>query len=171
MPNWCENRATITASPKVITKIKEILESEENALLGYMVPEPAYPDDTSWYDWRVNNWGCKWEISNPYIVDDEIDSIIFEFSTAWGPCVEAFRTWAERQEEVSFVLHYFEPGVGFVGSATFDDGIFDDDFVSAATQYDTYKELAFDLFGYEEEPEPEPLTDWYKQGVIDKGLE
>ena len=136
-----------------------------------MVPEPAYPDDTSWYDWRVNNWGTKWEICNPYIIDNDSNEITFEFETAWGPSVEAFHTWASGREGVEFELQYFEPGVGFVGEAVYQDEEFDDDFVSANTMNDTYKVMAFELFGWEEEPEPEPLTDWYKQGVIDKGLE
>lgn len=171
MPNYCQNRATITGPNRVIDKIKSILESENGCLLNYMVPEPVYENDTDWYDWRVNNWGCKWSICNPQIIDDESTEITFEFETAWGPCVEAFHTWAAKQEGVEFSLEYFEPGVGFVGVATYQDEMFDDDFVSASTMSDTYKEMAFDLFGWEEEPEPEPLTDWYKQGVIDKGLE
>jgi hypothetical protein len=33
-----------------------------------------------------------------------------------------------------------------------------------------YLELAEEAFGYVEDEEPEPLTEWYKAGVEDKGL-
>jgi len=33
-----------------------------------------------------------------------------------------------------------------------------------------YLELAEEVFGYVEDEEPEPLTEWYKAGVEDKGL-
>jgi hypothetical protein len=33
-----------------------------------------------------------------------------------------------------------------------------------------YKRIASDTWGYEEYEEPEPLTEWYTQGVEDKGL-
>ena len=171
MPNWCDCRATIEAPPETIAEIRKILESEEPALLGWMVPEPVYEGDQDWYNWRIDHWGVKWDISSPYIIDEGTSYITFEFTSPWGPPVEAFYTWAREHEGVEFNLDYFEPGVQFVGSAIYQDECFDDDCVAGNVNHGMYKEMAFDLFGYEEEPEPEPLTDWYKQGVEDKGLE
>ena len=36
---------------------------------------------------------------------------------------------------------------------------------------DRYWEMAADEFGVEPDEEPEPLTEWYTQGVEDKGLD
>ena len=57
-----------------------------------------------------------------------------------------------------------------MGTATYQDDLFDDDYVSDSVQPETYREVAETEWGYEFEEEPEPLTEWYKQGVIDKGL-
>jgi len=155
----------------VITEIKQILAQEDTPLLAWMVPEPRHEGDSDWYGWRVNNWGTKWEISGAHIDDDtEEDSVTFSFSTAWGPCVEAFHTWAANDGRVQFTLDYWEPGMGFVGTVSFDGEYLSDDHRDAQQDRDAYLEMAGEQWGYEEEDEPEPLTEWYKQGVEDKGL-
>ena len=171
MPNFCDNRVTINGPAEKITRIHEILEGEEPNLLGWMVPEPTdQGENFDWYNWRIENWGTKWEIFEAYIEDDDATEITFSFQTAWGPPVEAFHIWAREQGDIDFTLQYFEPGCAFVGTASYQDDLFDDDFVSDSTQPATYKEIAETEWGYEFEEEPEPLTEWYKQGVIDKGL-
>lgn len=170
MPNWCSNRATISGPAPVIAKITEILNQEDSPLLAWMVPEPRYEGDQDWYSWRVNNWGTKWDISDVYFEHQpEEDQIEFSFGTAWGPCVEAFYTWAKADGRVQFTLNYWEPGMAFVGSVSFDGEYLSDDHRDMQSDRAGYLELAGELFGYVEEDE-EPLTEWYKQGVEDKGL-
>ena len=172
MPNWCSNRATITGPEPLIDEIKRKLTQDEPELLAWMVPQPTFEGDQDWYMWNVNNWGTKWDITDVYIDDDaELDSISFSFSTAWAPPVEAFTTWAFGDGRVQFSLEYWEPGCGFVGVTTYDGEYLDTDDVDAGTDPARYKEIASDTWGYEEWDEPEPLTEWYKQGVEDKGLE
>jgi len=169
MPNWCSNRARITGPAPVIEKIKEILESEDKELLNWMSPRPKAEED--WYNWNIQNWGTKWDICDAYIDDViEDDEIQFSFSTAWAPPIEAFHTWAVNDGRVQFTLEYWEPGCAFVGSANYDGEYFDDDYVDSGTDPDAYKLRASADWGYEEWEEPEPLTEWYKQGVEDKGL-
>lgn len=170
MPNYCDCRATINGPAEKITRIHEILEGEEPNLFGWMVPEPQYEGDQDWYHWRVENWGTKWEICEPYIEDDDATEITFSFQTAWAPPVEAFRTWAQQQGDVDFTLQYFEPGCAFAGTATYQDDLFDDEYVSGDSDPDGYRLAAEQEWGYEFDEEPEPLTEWYKQGVEDKGL-
>jgi hypothetical protein len=172
MPNWCSNRATVTGPSPVIDEIRRILEDSEGELLTWMVPQPKFEGDQDWYMWRVNNWGTKWDITDVYIdTDDEPDSIEFTFSTAWAPPVEAFTTWAMADGRVQFNLEYWEPGCGFVGTTTYDGEYLDTDDVDSGTDPDRYKEIASDTWGYEEWDEPEPLTEWYKDGVEAKGLD
>ena len=171
MPNWCSNRAVISGPAPVIEEIKHILESEEKALLAWMVPQPNFDGDQDWYAWNIANWGTKWDICDTYIDNDaEEDSIEFSFSTAWAPPVDAFRTWAESDGRVQFTLDYWEPGCAFVGSANYDGDYLDDDYIDGNQDIDAYRLKASADWGYEEWNEPEPLTVWYKQGVEDKGL-
>jgi hypothetical protein len=171
MPNWCENRATISGPEPVITEIKGILAQEEPSLLSWMVPEPQYEGDQDWYGWRIGNWGTKWDISGVYIDNDsEQDSITFSFSTAWGPCVEAFHNWAVNDGRVQFTLEYWEPGMGFAGRVDYDGEYLADDHRDSQDDRAGYLQLAEEVFGYVEDDEPEPLTEWYKQGIIEKDL-
>ena len=171
MPNWCSGRATITGPEPVISEIKQILENPEGDLLNWMVPQPNFAGDQDWYMWRVNSWGTKWSLSDVYIDnDDEPDSIQFSFSTAWGPPVEAFARWAESDGRVQFTLEYWEPGMAFAGRVTWDGEYLDDDHRDMGSDRAGYLELAEQVFGYVEDEEPEPLTEWYKAGIEEKGL-
>jgi len=170
MPNWCSGRATITGPEPVISEIKQILKNPEGDLLNWMVPQPNFAGDQDWYMWRVNSWGTKWSLSDVYIDnDDELDSIQFSFSTAWAPPVEAFARWAEQDGRVEFTLEYWEPGMGFVGRSEWDGESLSEDHRDSQTDPQGYKDMATEVFGYVEDDE-EPLTEWYVQGVEDKGL-
>ena len=172
MPNWCDNRATISGPTEVIAELKKIIESDDGELLNWMVPQPKFENDQDWYSWNVENWGTKWDINECYLDDEEGDSISFSFSTAWAPPINAFETWARSQDGVTFQLDYFEPGVGFVGTAIYDGEYFDDECTDSSGEPEYYKDKARDEWGWEDdEEEPEPLTEWYKQGVEDKGLD
>jgi len=171
MPNWCSNRATITGPSPVIDEIKQILKDPEGELLAWMVPQPNFAGEQDWYMWNVNNWGTKWDINDVYIDNAaEPDTIEFSFSTAWAPPVEAFYTWAAQDGRVQFGLDYWEPGCGFVGTTTYDGEYLDTDDVDSGTDPARYREIASDVWGYVENEEPEPLTEWYRDGVKDKGL-
>lgn len=161
MPNWCSNRATITGPAPVIDEIKLKLALDDSPLLAWMVPQPNFAGDQDWYHWNINNWGTKWDISDVYIDNDaEPDSIAFTFSTAWAPPVEAFYTWAMSDGRVQFSLEYWEPGCGFVGTTAYDGEYLDTDDVDSGSDPARYKEIASDVWGYEEYEEPEPLTEW-----------
>lgn len=171
MPNWCNNSVTINAPKPVIDEIKAILASKDGALLNWMRPLPEDQRE-NWYDWCVNNWGTKWDIHEAFVGDDtEEDSIQFSFDSAWGPPVAAFRHWAEQDGRVTYRLTYMEPGMGFVGWDSYDGEYFDEDYAEQGQDEDRYWEMAAEEFGYERDEEPEPLTEWYEDGVREKGLD
>jgi hypothetical protein len=79
----------------------------------------------SWYDWRVKNWGTKWDI---LISDIEfnVESVSIIGDTAWTPPLAAFTTISEKFNLLHFYISYAEPGCGFQGVADIEDGTCDD---------------------------------------------
>jgi len=170
MPNWCSNTAVINGPRPVIDEIKSVIEHPEQGLLSWMRPMPEDQRD-NWYNWNCTNWGTKWDVNEVFIGDDtEEDSITISFDTAWGPPIEAFRSWAERDGRVTYRLTYIETGMMFVGWDSYDGEYFDEDCVEHGQDSDRYWEMAAEEFGIEPDEEPEPLTEWYEQGIKDRGL-
>lgn len=154
----------------MIKEITDILNQQDSPLLNWMVPRPQ--DEADWYSWSIQNWGTKWDICDVYFENQaEEDSIEFSFCSAWGPPDQAFETWALADGRVQFSLEYWEPGCGFVGSVSYDGQDVDYNYVDCGMDQAEYKRIAGEVWGYEEYEEPEPLTEWYKDGVKEKGLE
>lgn len=171
MPNWCNNTAIISGPRPVIDEIKQVLNDPDRGILEYMRPMPE-DQEANWYDWCVTNWGTKWDATETFVGDDtEEDSVTFSFDTAWAPPIEAFRHWAERDGRVTYRLTYIEPGMGFVGWDSYDGDYFDEDYVEQGQDEGRYWEMAAEEFGWERDEEPEPLTEWYTEGVREKGLQ
>ena len=169
MPNWCQNTAVINAPRPMIDEIKSTLAGDQN-LLNWMRPMPEDQKD-NWYDWCTTNWGTKWDVTDPVVLDDtEEDSITIGFDTAWGPPIEAFRHWAQQDGRVTYRLIYIETGMGFVGWHSYDGDYFDEDFADHGNDSARYWEMAQEEFGIEPDEEPEPLTEWYVDGAREKGL-
>ena len=139
MPNWCDNQITITGPNSVIDKIEKIVSDEKNpdGLLNFFHPMPKELDGTTspsssadkpqpmvegfdnWYDWRVENWGTKWEVNEFYGVDRQGDTISFGFSSAWSPPINAYEKFiissSEKKQDVSIKAYYYEGGCDFMG--------------------------------------------------------
>lgn len=168
MPNWCSNNVRISGPAPVIDEIKTILKSDDPALLSWMVPQPKFEGDQDWYSWNVENWGTKWDLCDVYINNEsDEDCIEFSCSTAWGPPVTALHTWAETDGRVTFEIDYYEPGMGFLGTASYDGDFFDDNYIEMQNDPEGYKAVARDVWGDEFEEDEEPFTEWYLQGVED----
>ena len=147
MPNWCFNRATFThEDPEQITRL--INAAKVGKLFNEFMPCPpelydeAEPGDDysqrrdaialrnrekynydSWYAWCVDNWGTKWDIQemdddDNFNVSEDGKSVSFSFDTAWAPPTE----WYDNIEGFHIEAYYHEPGVGFCGKWTSEDG-------------------------------------------------
>ncbi len=139
MPNWCDNQITITGPNSVIDKIEKIVSDEKDTdgLLNFFHPMPKELDGTTspsssadkpqpmvegfdcWYDWRVENWGTKWDCNEFYGVDRQGDTISFGFSSAWSPPIGAYEKFiissSEKKQDVSIKAYYYEGGCDFMG--------------------------------------------------------
>jgi hypothetical protein len=72
----------------------------------------------SWYRWSINNWGTKWDATDPRILEEGGDYIVVSFDTAWGPPSDAINNHlrtAQIAAGTRFELDYLEPGMGFGG--------------------------------------------------------
>ena len=127
MPNWCNNSITIRGDYDTLVQLKPVLEAGEGFLQA-IKPMPAELEDTTkgsngddinWYDWRVSNWGTKWDVSTEGLefIDhgDGTAEISGWFDTAWAPPIDALHTLAEDWDSCYVELYYQESGMCFVG--------------------------------------------------------
>jgi hypothetical protein len=125
MPNWCENRVYIEASPAEIEAIIMAVQSDdEKGLLNYLRPEPEHGPEIEgemphWWNWRIANWGTKWEVSAEVTSHSVADGWInLAFDSAWSPPLEALYAWgAADSKSRSFNIRYMEWGMMFCGEA------------------------------------------------------
>jgi len=165
MPNWCSNNLYVSGD---LTRFNEWMQDE--FLLNKIVPMPdelkkSEPFNENspnrnelkqkygaydWYDWRVQKWGTKWDVSEPRIETHGSTSILISFETAWSPPQMAIQSLAEKFPELKLKLSYLEEGNGFVGYDIWEGGEYckwesEDD-----SSTDEWKKIAAEEFGWEE---------------------
>ena len=152
MPNYCNNNIVITGPNSVIDKIEKIANGDKGDLLQYFYPMPKALEDTTaplqkdatkeekakakenlkkygydnWYDWRVENWGTKWDIMEFYNINrkeigEDESEISLGFDTAWAPALGAYEKFLDKNSNCSLKAYYYEPGCDFMGE--WDNGI------------------------------------------------
>ena len=135
MPNWCNNTLSIQGPTETLKPLWE--ETKKTGLLQAMKPMPKELEDTTspsssankpqpmiegfdnWYDWRVQNWGTKWDVDSEGLEftdnGDGTASIVGWFDSAWGPPTEAFNTFCDDNDNCSLESFYEEGGMDFAG--------------------------------------------------------
>jgi len=140
MPNWCNNTIRLTG-PK--EKIKSIFDKakESNEFLQQLHPMPKELEGTTspaptdgepqplvdghdnWYDWRVENWGTKWDVDMDgleLVENDDSATIQGWFDSAWAPPTGAYGYFLANNEDCSIHSYFYEGGMDFAGE--WDDG-------------------------------------------------
>jgi len=206
MPNWCSNyisvRGTNSAEVKRLADAFDAGElcqavipvPEELQIVAGRVGDENNPEQIelerrtaenvlkygagNWYDFCVNRWGTKWDVSVHSECDRDEDGLGFDghFDTAWGPPMGIAEELTNRGFEVT--LYYYESGMAFVGK--YEDG--SDDFYeysgeTSQTVRSVIGDELDDFFGisesmaeYEADNEEEELTEWIKDGAEKRGL-
>ena len=145
MPNWCSNSITISGSTDTIKQLWDDAHvGDDFGLLNAMVPMPKELDDTTkgtdgdavnWYDWRVTNWGTKWDITDEgleYVDNGDGTSVIQGwFDSAWAPPIEAYNTFLDDMDGCYLEATYEEGGMDFAGIYT--DG--DDQYMEGLSEW------------------------------------
>jgi hypothetical protein len=77
--------------------------------------------DWNWYYWNNLNWGCKWDASNPEIVEVSENQIIYEFSTPWSPPLPVIAQITKDYPDLEVSIRYVEEQ-GWGGTLTLLNG-------------------------------------------------
>ena len=145
MPNWCENTLTIKASTSNAMKDYNRLESlfEDSLKIdkdtGYVdnlfnsiIPMPkellgteAPKEKPNWYNWRLEHWGTKWDVSG-YLEYSDRDMLEYSFDSAWSPPSSFIEKVSKDFPLLRLRLKYDEPGMCFMGRAIAINGHLDD---------------------------------------------
>ena len=182
MPNWCENRLTISGPKKVIDEIAKtrlslqtIRPCPQELRLSYSFAPSKLSDQNlakhgyaNACDWSLAHWGTKWDLGTTKI-EMKDECLEATFDSAWAPPVEAMRYLYEKYKGAGAIrvrLEYFEQGAGFVGVAKGEQGKFTDERLDKfdASQFEAFvrkhdSKLAKDEIGYVRELEEEPNTE------------
>ena len=135
MPNWCNNTLSIQGPTETLKPLWE--ETQKTGLLQAMKPMPKELDGTTspsssakkpqpmvegfdnWYDWRVQNWGTKWDVDCEGLEftdnGDGTAAITGWFDSAWAPPTEAFNTFCDDNDNCTLESFYEEGGMDFAG--------------------------------------------------------
>ena len=117
MPNWCLNNATITHDDPA--KLNELLDAYKRGdLMEHFLPTPKDENgelDKDWYDWRVGNWGTKWDVGGEdAFYSDNPEGLVLSFDSAWSPPVD-FYQFLKDEHGFDIRASYWEPGMAFCG--------------------------------------------------------
>lgn len=102
---------------------------------------------TTWYDWRWEHWGTKWNAYDFYEVDPGNDFI--SFNTAWSPVPELIKVLSKKFPEVKIRYSWADEDIGFnTGVMEFKKGrVILQDIPEGGTSH-AY-EIACDVQGYD----------------------
>lgn len=144
MPNWCYNNLTVSihnesgkklvqafrdnhtndkgeayASP--FTDIYPCPEELMNAVADFKNDSPEHKANhekygfSNWYDWRLANWGTKWDACEVDFIEETDEYVQIRFDTAWCSADKLLEWYAKENPDVVFLNQYDEEGMGFEG--------------------------------------------------------
>jgi hypothetical protein len=128
MPNHCNNKLTLENGGDILNVLNPYLieATDNNYELDFqsIIPmDEKLLEGEDWYEWRVANWGTKWNGYDGRISDD---GSTFTFDTAWAPPLPIIKKLAELTGQ-TFILQYIEYGMFFCGQYTAgQDGDYDE---------------------------------------------
>lgn len=132
MPNWCNNVLSIyfpgdgDVPGERLRELREFVATDDEPLsFRRILPVPVEvdndPDGMVGYNWRVDNWGTKWE-AHEVEARPGMCEIEFFFDTAWAPPVPVVQELSRLFPDAVVGLAYDEPGMDFGGYVMFREG-------------------------------------------------
>lgn len=143
MPNHITNHVIFKGDEKLLKLIRKLMDSKEKCevqnfgadgkietLHKYIdnvfnfqsvVPMPESERYNS-YDWRIENWGTKWnsyELGDVYLDNNEL---MYSFSTAWSPPIPVIQKLSTIFSGVEIEHKFIDEGWGFAAEQTWKAG-------------------------------------------------
>lgn len=69
----------------------------------------------NWYDWSIRYWGTKWNAYDEDIIEEDSETYIICFHTAWGPPEPVITKLREMYPDVHIGGHFIGEGNEFAG--------------------------------------------------------
>lgn len=88
---------------------------EREGLFNFKKFPSSNQNDDRWYNWRVENWGTKWNSYDCDLVEADSDSLEYVFYTAWSPPCPVIQALRDKFPEVSISAFYDEPAMELAG--------------------------------------------------------
>ncbi len=123
MPNHVKNILTITGKKKELNSLKNFVHDKENKnlfSLNNILPMP--PEDEldnvhlnvmpKWYNWRVENWGTKWDAYEVEMTRVDDKTLNYIFLTAWASPIYALVALSEKYPNLEFKLMFADEDIG-----------------------------------------------------------
>lgn len=125
MPNYVYNHLTVLGkTPSDIQKfyfenkpIKSPHQEEAAISFNMSVPEP-----NGLMDWRIKNWGCKWDACNTTCKPGET-RLDYTFTTPWSPPSAWLDTVSIKYPTLTFYLRFEDEAFAFFALAKVANGI------------------------------------------------
>lgn len=130
MPNWCSSLLRIAVSDRaernaIMHRCRAMHQPSGTILhfsLEKIVPMPESEKD-NWYEWRIRNWGTKWELTpEACFTWTTSKSIWYSFQTAWSPPLEAVAALSKRFPTHFMRIEFVERGMAMSGRVMYQAG-------------------------------------------------
>lgn len=95
-----------------------------------------------WYDWRIHNWGTKWN-GQLYDCTLDDDQLILSFSSAWSPPIEWLEKVAPKFPKLKFELTFMETGCFFAGKCVAEGESFNNEYGEPMQTDDSGDEVVY----------------------------
>ena len=142
MPNHITNELTIIGNIDDMKRFKDQFLVKENnrvveATFNNIHPmPPEYNDNGMWYDWRIENWGTKWNAYSLVIDQNVKNKLSCTFLTAWSPPVGFLIKASETYPALVFDMYYMDEGDNFCGMLHAESGWVNDECVDVEYEVD-----------------------------------
>ena len=119
MPNWCENKLTVEGKKDSLVRFMEQARGKKEEQAFSLESLYPCPDSKNWYDWRITNWGTKWDVQISDVLESDTTQdhakVVYCFDTAWSPPTSGIQEISNQFPLLTFTLNYWEAGMGFKG--------------------------------------------------------
>jgi hypothetical protein len=120
MPNWCSNDIEISGNKQELDRLAAFLATGEQDFDFEVIAKT--PEGDGWYEWRIENWGTKWNPENSTVDRTSDTTMTAWFDTAWSPPIPIIQKLSELFPTLEIMIEFEEEGLEFSGYKTFKSG-------------------------------------------------